>query len=105
MVFGIYWIPLRALNDAGFSDLWATFVFNLVPLALVLPLAVIRIRNIVGGSRHFHLCGALMGLGYVFYASSFLYTEVIRAILLFYLMPIWGFLLTCIVTGDPITSV
>ena len=46
-----------------------------------------------------------MGLGYVFYASAFLYTEVVRAILLFYLMPIWGFLLARIVTGDAITPV
>ena len=105
MVFGIYWIPLRELEQAGFSGLWSTFVFNLMPLLCVLPLAVFRVSAIAGSSRHFHLCSALMGMGYVLYASSFLYTEVIRAILLFYLMPIWGFLLARIITGDPITPV
>ena len=105
MVFGIYWIPLRELEEAGFSGLWSTFVFNLIPLVCVIPLALIRAGAISKNPRHFHICSALMGLGYVLYASSFLYTEVIRAILLFYLMPIWGFLLARIVTGDAITPV
>ena len=105
LVFGIYWIPLRALEQAGFSGLWATVVFNVAPLLLIAPLLLWRWRFFATGSARFHICGALIGLGYVFYASAFLYTEVIRAILLFYLMPVWGFLLARVVTGEVITPV
>jgi drug/metabolite transporter (DMT)-like permease len=105
MVFGIYWIPLRALEEAGFVGLWATFVFNAAPLLLIAPLIVYRWRAFARGSLHFHICGMLMGLGLVLYASAFLYTEVIRAVLLFYLMPIWGFLLARFVAGEVITPV
>ncbi len=105
MVFGFYWIPLRALEGAGFAGLWATFVFNSAPLLLIAPIIAYRWRAFARGSLHFHICGMLMGLGLVLYASAFLYTEVIRAILLFYLMPIWGFLLARFVAGEIITPV
>ncbi len=105
LVFGIYWIPLRALDSAGFPGLWATFVFNAVPLALIAPVAVFRWRAIARGCLHFHCCGFLLGLALVLYSSSFLYTEVVRAILLFYLMPVWGFLLARVVEGELITPV
>ncbi len=105
LVFGIYWIPLRTLEAAGFSGLWATFVFNATPLLLITPLLVYRWRAFAQGSARFHLCGMLIGIGYVLYASAFLYTEVVRTILLFYLMPIWGFLLARVLIGQLITPV
>ena len=105
LIFGIYWIPLRALENSGLHGLWATFVFNATPLLFVLPVILYRSRGILTGGYRFHICAMLMGLGYVFYASAFLYTEVVRAILLFYLMPIWGFLLARVSTGDAITPV
>ena len=103
LVFGIYWLPLRQLQEAGFQGLWGTTVFNLTPLLLLVPLIAVRLRILISGGVRFHCCGVLMGLAYMLYASSFLYTDVVRAILLFYLMPIWGFLLARLVTGDPIT--
>lgn len=105
VVFGVYWIPLRALEAAGFEGLWATFVFYAAPLLLLTPLIVYRWRSFVRGSLRFHVCGMLIGLAQVLYASSFLYTDVVRAILLIYLMPIWGFLLARIVAGELITPV
>ena len=47
----------------------------------------------------------LIGLGYVLYATSFIYTEVVRVIVLFYLMPVWGFLVARVFIGEPITPV
>ncbi|MEM7208800.1 MAG: DMT family transporter [Pseudomonadota bacterium] len=105
LVFGIYWIPLRALEDNGFAGLWATFIFSVVPLIFLTPLLFSRLPAMARAKPHFHICGIMVGGGYMLYASAFLYTEVIRVILLFYLMPIWGFLLARVVTGDPITPV
>ncbi len=96
---------MRALEDAGFAGLWATFVINATPLLLITPLILFRWKALARGSLHFHLCAMFMGLAMVLYASAFLYTEVIRAVLLFYLMPVWGFLLARVVAGEIITPV
>ncbi len=105
LVFGIFWIPLRALEDAGLNGVWATFMFNAVPILCLAPLVLWRRRQFFPGTRHFQICGILMGLAYVLYATAFLYTEVVRAVLLFYLMPIWGFLLARWVIGEAISPI
>ena len=105
LVFGIFWIPLRALGDAGFSGAWSPLVLNAFPLTFVCPLLIYRWRTFVPGRLRFHIGGLLAGLAFVLYANSLMYTEVIRSILLFYLLPIWGFLLTRLVVGEVITPV
>ena len=39
------------------------------------------------------------------YTNAFLYTDVVRVLILFYLTPIWGFLLARFVLGDLITPI
>ena len=47
----------------------------------------------------------VVGLSLVTYTNAFLYTDVVRVLILFYLTPVWGFLLARIVLGDRITPV
>ena len=103
VVFGIYWIPLRALEAAGFSGLWATVALNLIPCLCILLPAIYRWRFFLGAGVRFHIAGVLAGMTFAFYAGSLMFTDVVRAVLLFYLTPIWGFLLARIVIGEAIT--
>lgn len=105
VVFGIYWIPLRALDAAGFSGIWASVVFNAVPLLLISPVIFFRRRSFHPRRLRFHAGGLLVGISISLYSIAFLYTEVVRTILLFYLTPIWGFLLARLVIGEAITGV
>jgi len=105
LVFGIYWIPLRALESAGISGLWSIVALNALPAALIVPVVLYRWRRFVFAPPRFYLSGVLLGATFFMYAASFLYTDVVRAILLFYMTPIWGFLLARLVIGDPITPV
>ena len=105
LVFGIYWIPIRALDATGFSGVWAAFVFNLIATAIVTPIIVIRWRSFIYGSLRFHLICFGTGLGFTLYASSFVYTNVVSVIVMFYMMPIWGFLLARWIIGDAITPI
>ncbi|MGI9316826.1 MAG: DMT family transporter [bacterium] len=105
IVFGIYWIPLRQLDSAGFHGMWATSIFNLVSTVLVLPVIIYSWKRFFPGRLRFHIICFGTGLGYALYASAFVYTDVVSVIVLFYLMPIWGFLLARLVIGDPITPV
>lgn len=104
-VFGIYWIPIRALEDDGFVGLWSTLVFLTVPALLLLPFGLFRIRRLLRAPLKFHLGTFLAGLAFALYAAAFLHTEVIRVALLFYLLPVWGFLLGWIFLGDRISAI
>jgi drug/metabolite transporter (DMT)-like permease len=105
IIFGIYWIPLRQLDASGFHGMWATSIFNLVATVLILPAIIFSWRRFFPGRVRFHIICFGTGLGYALYASAFVYTDVISVIVLFYLMPIWGFVFARIVIGDPITPI
>ena len=103
IVWGIYWIPLRMMSEAGRSGVWATVMFYLVPLALLLPFMVRRWRHIASGGVALHLGAVLAGVGLVAYANALISTEIIYAIVLYYLTPLWGFLFARLIVGEAIT--
>ncbi len=105
LVFGIYWIFLRKLEEIGFSGLWAFFAFNIAPIVLLLPVFWVRRRQFLVAKPRFHITSLMMGLGYVLYAGAFLYTEVVKVIALFYLMPVWGFIAARFFLGERITLI
>lgn len=103
LVWGLFWIPIRALSGAGIDGLWATLFFYAVPFALVLPLLVLRWRPAVSGGLWLQILGLVPALSLVLYSVSILYTDVVRATLLFYLTPLWSTLLARLFLGEPIT--
>ena len=102
-LWGLYWIPLRAVNAAGVNGSWATTLFYLVPLILLLPIAVFRWRQIISAGWPLQWIAIPAALALVLYSNAFLYTDVIRAILLYYLTPIWSALLARAWLKEPIT--
>jgi len=105
VAFGVMWIPIRALEQAGLHGAWASLAFAGMPVLFVLPLywrhrGEIRLAHWKG-----LLGGVLGGVAFGFYALALLYTDIVRAILLFYLTPIWGFLLGRLVLGEAITPI
>ncbi|MEM9911218.1 MAG: DMT family transporter [Pseudomonadota bacterium] len=100
--FGIFWMPLRAIGDAGLAAVWAGSLIVLIPALCCLPVAWVNRHHYVTRGRGL-LGGAMTGLALALYSSAFLYTEVIRVVLLFYLMPIWGFVLGRFLLGEPVT--
>ncbi|MEO1139199.1 MAG: DMT family transporter [Pseudomonadota bacterium] len=101
LCWGIFWVPLRMVEQAGFDAPWAMAVFTTIPALLCLPL-LWRFRD--DYRKGWALLGGILGgVAYALYAASLLYTDVVRAVLLFYLMPIWGFLLGWVVLGDRMT--
>ena len=102
-IWGLYWIPVRALHDAGIQGLWATAVFYLVPFVLMLPIGLLRWRQIVSAGWMMQGIAIIGGLCLVLYSTAFLYTDVIHATLLYYLTPIWSALLARVWLKEPIT--
>ena len=52
LVWGLFWIPIRMLEDARIHGLWITVVYFVAPTICLVPLGVWRFRYIkVGGLR------------------------------------------------------
>lgn len=104
-VWGLFWIPLRALEDAGLHGLWITVVYFLVPTIGLLPVTLWRWRHVRAGGIQLQLTALISGGALLLYTTSIVYTDVVRAILLFYLMPVWATILARIYLGDKITRI
>lgn len=105
LAWGLFWMPLRGLDAAGITGAWATVMFYVLPFVIVVPVFIWRWRSFFGRGWHVHLVGMVAGLSLVLYSDAFLYTEVIRAMLLYYLTPVWSTLLARVWLGEPITPI
>ena len=104
-VWGVFWIPLRALEEAGIHGLWGTVVFFAIPALVFLPLLLARRRKIAAGGADLQITAFLSAASLTLYAIAIMYTDVVRAMLLFYLTPLWSAILARIILGEPITPV
>ena len=102
-VWGLFWIPLRSLEDAGLHGLWVTVVYFLVPTFCLVPIGIWRWKHFKAGGFQLQITAMLSGLALLLYTMSLVYTDVVHAILLFYLTPIWGTILARIFLGEAIT--
>lgn len=98
-LWGLFWIPLRYLSDAGFGPLWSAAMV----LAGGLPFAFLAAVR-WGEWRADHgpwvlLVGVGIGVSEVCYFYAVVSTDVVRAIFLFYMLPIWATLVDRIVFG------
>ncbi len=98
-VFGVSWWPFRALQGHGLHPLWATafiFVFSVACIWLARP----------GGWRAFAsqpwlwLLFVASGLTNVGFNWAVTIGDVVRVVLLFYLMPAWSVLLAWPLLGE-----
>ncbi|MEM7091327.1 MAG: DMT family transporter, partial [Pseudomonadota bacterium] len=102
-LWGAYWIPLRAIGETGPQLGWPGLLIYVCTAVLLLPVAVMRWRHIWANLWGIASCGLLTGMAFSFYGTSLFFTDVVRAILLFYLTPIWGTLLGIFVLGERLT--
>ena len=104
LAWGLFWIPMRYLHDAGFEGGWATSTYFGVSLIALLPIAVARWWRLRAGGVNLLLIGVLSGAAIALYTLSFLYTTVVNALLIFYLTPVWSTLTGKFMLGERITA-
>jgi len=103
LVWGLFWVPLRKLEEAGLHGLWITATYFSVPTVILIPIGIWRWKKVKAGGYQLQLTAILSGLALLLYTMSIVNTDVVRAILLFYLTPIWGTILARIYQKEPIT--
>ncbi|MBY0411374.1 MAG: DMT family transporter [Burkholderiaceae bacterium] len=98
-VWGVSWWPFRRLLEAGVHPLWATaFVYALV-LGVLL---VVRPGAVRSALQHpaLWLLAVSSGLNNMAFNWAVTVGDVVRVVLLFYLMPAWSVLLAWKILGE-----
>lgn len=104
VLWGVTWIPLKALEAQGVKGLPLLLITHLVLAFIMLPF-VYRQRREVLCSRSFYGVFFLGGGASICFNLGMMYGEVIRVMVLFYLMPIWGVLGGRFFLSEPINTV
>ena len=98
-VWGVSWWPFRQLHGAGVHPLWATaLVFTLAVLGLLLARPGVFTRT--RAYPALWLLALSSGLTNVAFNWAVTVGDVVRVVLLFYLMPAWSVLLAWRVLGE-----
>lgn len=99
LVWGLSWWPFRTLQDLGVHPLWATaLVYALATISLLLyrPQALSHFRD-HKGLWMLALAGGLTNVCFNWAVSI---GDVVRVVLLFYLMPAWSILFAWPILGE-----
>lgn len=100
-IWGGYWYPLRWLESIGVGGAWVSVIFFAV--TALTPLPWMLKRSTWSGIAAQLPGGALLGIAFTFYTVSLVLTDVIHAILLFYLTPMWSTLAGRVLFGERLT--
>jgi drug/metabolite transporter (DMT)-like permease len=103
IISGLGWLPLHAVARAGVTGLWITLAVVGIACVPLLPMLPKLLRARGRDLKTLAWIGALIGIAYAFYTASLTTTEVTRAILLFYIAPVWGTLLEVFVLRQGFT--
>jgi len=102
-MWGLYWIPVTYLSEAGATGVWpGILLYGFAMLALA-PVAWARRQVLRTNWRTLAVAGLCTGASFSLFTVSLSLTDVVRAILLFYLTPIWGTVLAVTVLGHRLT--
>ena len=102
-VWGTSWWPLRRLQEAGLHPLWATaIIFTLASLAIAI--ARPRACGQLARTPALWLLVVAAGLTNASFNWAIVIGDVVRVVLLFYLMPLWTVLLARAVLGERLTK-
>jgi drug/metabolite transporter (DMT)-like permease len=98
-VWGVSWWPLRQLQSAGLHPLWSTAIVYCFAVLVVLSVKPKAWQGILGHPQLWllFLASGLTNVGFNWAVSI---NDVVRVLILFYLMPAWAVLLAWLLLGE-----
>ena len=103
-LWGLYWIPVRHLQAAGVDAVWTTLGLFVVAVAMLAPVLARHPPARAAFTPRMLVTGLLTGGAFVLYTVSIVLTEVVVAILLFYLSPVWATVLGRVLLAERLTA-
>lgn len=101
--WGVSWWPLRWLEARGLHALWATAIVYVVAVVVILAWRPGALGHVWRTPRLWWLIGA-SGLTNACFNWGVTVGDVVRVVLLFYLMPLWAVLLARLLLGERLTA-
>ena len=98
-LWGLYWVPVRALDAGGLTGPWGTFAITLAAVLALAPIAWVRREKIARADRIALLSIAIGGAAFALYSIGFLYGRVAIVVLFYLLTPVWSTLIARFVMG------
>ena len=98
-VWGLVWLPFKALQQMGLHPVWSTALIYVAALAGLLAWRPRALRHIARGPRLLGLAVAA-GLTNVCFNWAITAGDVVRVTLLFYMMPVWSIALAWPMLGE-----
>lgn len=94
VLWGASWLPLKAINGAGIDGVALTFAAYGLLALLMTPAMARSLQAWRGatGRRQLALIAVLGGGANLAFTIALVYGEVVRVMVLFYLLPVWGVL-------------
>ncbi len=102
LVWGLSWWPFRQFQAAGLHPLWATVSFFSLSWLIILVLRRQAWRELLA-TPSLWLIMAAAGTTNTFFNWGVSTGDVVRVVLLFYLMPLWAVLLARLILGEHLT--
>lgn len=95
ILWGVWWIPIRWLNALGLEGVWSSLAMGVLALP-VLGWFALKERSGAVTSTQALIGAMLMGLAAMLYSSALSFTDVVRAVVIFYLAPAWSTAIECL---------
>jgi len=105
VLWGIFWYPLRLLEEMGIPGLWASLIIYSFALIFVIPACFNKRYEFLKFKTEYFLIGLFAGWTNLAFILAVLEGEVVRVLLLFYLSPIWAILLAVLILRERLTRV
>lgn len=99
VLWGLYWIPLKEVEAAGLHGAAPSALVFAAALLMISPLILLRLRSLLARKGDLIGAGLLAGASIGLFTAALSQTEIVRAILLFYLSPVWSTALGMVVLG------
>jgi drug/metabolite transporter (DMT)-like permease len=100
--WGLTWLPLHYFESQGLSGPPMVFIIFLSAVTVLLPVMFRQRRSWQGHFHHLVLIALFGGLANVLFQNALFYGDVVRVMILFYLLPIWSVLGGRVFLGEKI---
>lgn len=102
-LWGVFWFPLRWLEQQGLHGVWITFLIYSGTLVYCIPILMRRHREFSRQPWLLLWIGLSSGWCNTAFILAMLEGEVVRVVLLFYLSPVWATLLARFVLKEQLS--
>lgn len=90
--WGLTWLPVKGINQMGLDGIHLVFIACASAGLLLSPFLFVQRQSWQGNFRYLWLIALLGGLAYLTFQTAIIYGNVVRVMILFYLLPVWSVL-------------